>query len=108
MVASDTNQLQFGPVPSAVFDGFPGLTFTLTRTGNQLAGTLKGATAPPTFGAFFAVILIFDMQVTSGTVDNSTGKMSGVVTGSYDVDGQPPTTQSCTGGVMAFTLAPQP
>ncbi len=108
VVTGEATQMQFGPVPASGFLGFQGVTFTLTRTANQLTGTLKGATAPSTFQDYFGLILVFDMTVTSGTVDNSTGQMSGIVTGYYDVDGQPPTTQSCTGGVMAFTLAPQP
>ncbi len=104
-VSDDGTQMRFGPLSIAP-STFQGLTFNLVRSGNAISGRLDGSTYPSAFSTL--VFDFFTMTVASGVVDNATGQMSGLVTGYYDVDDQPPTTFSCSGGQIAFTLAPRP
>jgi hypothetical protein len=79
------------------------LEFDVTRTGNQLSGHLhtEGVRWPGTFhGSVF-----INAAVTSGTVDDMTGRLSGTARGTYSDEGFPGYIL-CSDSELAFTLTP--
>jgi hypothetical protein len=81
------------------------LELNVDRTGNQLSGALRAQ------GLIWPGIdhlgVFINAAVTSGTVDNMTGRLTGTARGYYSDEGFP-SYISCSDSEIAFTLTPHP
>ena len=85
----------------------PALELNMARTEDRLSGTLRTNGLRWTGMVNLGVAGIFiDSVIVMGSVDNSTGRLSGTARGSFDDEGGPPSYIHCPEAELTFTLTP--